>query len=333
MNGTASAKATNECVGKPGQVRRGLEPAGVDGEQQHREDERRDHVRRLAQRAHDRAAREHVDLVGERWSSGFHGADRVACSSSSSSAAPSSERPVFARKTSSSEGWCSCRCSTFKCSASSARTIAGEVGLAGTSRTATPCAEPHGSPKRARIAADALALGRVGRDDLDGRPPDARLQLVRRALGDDVAVVDDPDPVREDVGLLEVLRRQEDGDAVVAREPPTSSQSACPALDVEAGRRLVEEEDPRRVDEREREVEAALHAARVASAPCGRRPRSGRRARAARRRAPARTSRGSPAARPGGAGARGRSAAGRARPPAAPRRSTLRTCGPCVTTS
>ena len=45
----------------------------------------------------------------------------------------------------------------------------------------------------------------------------------------------------------------------------TSSQSAVRLCDVEPGRRLVEEEDPRPVDERERQVEPALHPARVAA--------------------------------------------------------------------
>ena len=48
------------------------------------------------------------------------------------------------------------------------------------------------------------------------------------------------------------------------RSSATSSQSVGAALRVEPGRRLVEEEDPRAVHEREREVEAPLHAARVA---------------------------------------------------------------------
>ena len=78
-------------------------------------------------------------------------------------------------------------------------------------------------------------------------------------------MVDDPDPVGEDVGLLEVLRRQEDGDAVVLREAADLLPERGAALDVEAGRRLVEEEDLRRVDEGEREVEPPLHPAGVAA--------------------------------------------------------------------
>ena len=130
-------------------------------------------------------------------------------------------------------------------------------------RTATPRLESHGAPKLARIALARSASAGIGGLDLDRRAADLGLQRLGRALGDDPAVVDDPDAVGEHVGLLEVLRRQEDGDALVLREPPHLLPERRPALDVEAGRRLVEEEDARPVDERERQVEPALHAARV----------------------------------------------------------------------
>ena len=87
------------------------------------------------------------------------------------------------------------------------------------------------------------------------------------------------------VGLLEVLGGEEDGDAVLGRQAADLLPQRAAALRVEAGRRLVEEQDAGPVDEREREVEPALHAARVAADACGRRPPSARRARAARRRA------------------------------------------------
>jgi hypothetical protein len=80
-------------------------------------------------------------------------------------------------------------------------------------------------------------------------------------------VVDDPHAVGERVRLLEVLRRQEDGDPVLVREPRNLRPQRCAALQVKAGRRLVEEEDPRLVDERQRQVQAALHPARVAADP------------------------------------------------------------------
>ena len=83
-------------------------------------------------------------------------------------------------------------------------------------------------------------------------------------FGDDAAVVDDPDPVGEHVGLLEVLGREEDRHAEVAVEPLDLLPHRRAAHRVEAGRRLVEEQHLGVVDQRGGEVEAALHAARVA---------------------------------------------------------------------
>src|SRR4029078_1014383 len=98
-------------------------------------------------------------------------------------------------------------------------------------RTATPFVEPQGSPKRASMSASRAAssgsvgiASTVGRptsafSSSGGRPPNFSLELIGGSLGDDVAVVDDPDAVGENVRLLEVLGRQEDGDLVLAREP------------------------------------------------------------------------------------------------------------------
>src|SRR5919198_356700 len=140
----------------------------------------------------------------------------------------------------------------------------GEIGLAG--------AEADGDAlgRRARIAEAPEDRGRarvvrgIDRDRLDRRLRDLGLERGRGALGDDVPVVDDPDAVGEHVGLLEVLRRQEDGDALLAREPADLAPERGAALNVEPRRRLVEEEHRRAVDEREREVEPPLHPARVA---------------------------------------------------------------------
>src|SRR3954463_9648822 len=104
------------------QVRLGLQPAGVAREQEHREEQRRNDVRRLPDRAHDRAAAEQVHLGGER----SHQVGSIASSASASSSpspAPSSKRPVLARKTSSSEGWWSWMFSACSPSASRARTM------------------------------------------------------------------------------------------------------------------------------------------------------------------------------------------------------------------
>jgi hypothetical protein len=76
----------------------------------------------------------------------------------------------------------------------------GEAGLSGL--------QPNGDALRraARIAETGEDLGesrrllRIGRNRLDGRTADLRLELVGRPLGDDVPVVDDPDAVGENVG-------------------------------------------------------------------------------------------------------------------------------------
>ena len=73
------------------------------------------------------------------------------------------------------------------------------------------------------------------------------------------AVVDDHDLVRQAIGFLEVLRRQQHGDTAVDQILDHAPQVGAP-LRVEPCRRLVEEEDRRFVHERSREVEPAAHA-------------------------------------------------------------------------
>ena len=98
--------------------------------------------------------------------------------------------------------------------------------------------------------------------DLEALAADAVLELVGRALGDHAAAVDDGDEVGEAVGLVEVLRGQQDrralGHQALDRRPHLEA-----AARVEAGRRLVEEEHGRAGDERGAQVEAPAHAARV----------------------------------------------------------------------
>ena len=65
------------------------------------------------------------------------------------------------------------------------------------------------------------------------------------------------------VGLLEVLRGQEDGRALLV-DAPDLVPDRQPARGVQAGRRLVEEQHVGPVHERGGEVQPALHAARVA---------------------------------------------------------------------
>jgi hypothetical protein len=75
-------------------------------------------------------------------------------------------------------------------------------------------------------------------------------------------MVEHGDPVGELVGLVEVLRRQENRHAA-GGQPADDLPHRVAAARVQAGRRLVEEDDPRVTDERHREVEPAPHAAGV----------------------------------------------------------------------
>ena len=120
-----------------------------------------------------------------------------------------------------------------------------------------------GGAEAAEHLDEAITVGRIGGGRRDARLADLRLESGRRPLGDDLAAIDDADAIGEPVGLLEVLGGQKDGHPLLGGEPLDLLPERAAALRIEAGRRLVEEEDLRPVDERQREVEAALHAARV----------------------------------------------------------------------
>ena len=117
--------------------------------------------------------------------------------------------------------------------------------------TSTLAAEQLGEP---------LERGAVGGDDVDALLADLRLQLRGRAGGDLAAVVDQHDAVGERVGLFEVLRRQQQRDAF-ADELADRAPDDLAAARVKAGRRLVEHEQLRTVDQPGGEVDAAALAA------------------------------------------------------------------------
>src|SRR5262249_7476386 len=103
-------------------------------------------------------------------------------------------------------------------------------------------------------------------------PPDSAapalepsLQLLRRAPDDDLAAADDGDALRQAVGLLEVVRGQQDRQALAGCQPLDLEPERGAGLRVEPRRRLVEEEDARPGDEAERDVQPAAHPARVAA--------------------------------------------------------------------
>ena len=82
-------------------------------------------------------------------------------------------------------------------------------------------------------------------------------ELFRRLLGDDAAVADNRDPAAELFRLFEVVRREEDRQAAGVERPQKRPELQA-LFDVDAGRRLVEDEELRLVDERARERQPAL---------------------------------------------------------------------------
>jgi hypothetical protein len=81
-------------------------------------------------------------------------------------------------------------------------------------------------------------------------------------VGDHAAAVDDRDLVGQRIGLVEVLGGQQDGRAVV-HEAAHDAPHVLALGRVQAGRRLVEEDDRRAADEARGQVEPAAHPARV----------------------------------------------------------------------
>ena len=84
----------------------------------------------------------------------------------------------------------------------------------------------------------------------------AATERLRRALGDDLTGGDDRNPVRQALGLLHVVRGQEDRLAQ-PRRPSTTSHAARRADGIKARRRLVEEDQLGIPDQCERDVETA----------------------------------------------------------------------------
>ena len=80
--------------------------------------------------------------------------------------------------------------------------------------------------------------------------------------GGNGAAIEDGDVIREPVGLLEVLRREEDGDAGL-REARDDVPRRRAATRVEPGGRLVEEDHEGLTDQTRRNIEAPAHPAGV----------------------------------------------------------------------
>ncbi len=107
---------------------------------------------------------------------------------------------------------------------------------------------------------------RVAGDEDDRVPRHLLLQRARGAFGDHRAVIDDHDAVAEHVGLVQVVRGQEHRGAPVPEGRGCGPQ-AGPVLRVEAGARLVQEQDLGLVHDAERDVEPPPLAAGVRPHP------------------------------------------------------------------
>ena len=97
---------------------------------------------------------------------------------------------------------------------------------------------------------------------------DGALEHIGRALGHQTTPGDDPDPVGQFVGLLQVLGGEEDGHPQFGVEPADLRPHAVAAGRVQSRGGLVEEEDLGVVHQGGGQIEPALHPAGVrADAP------------------------------------------------------------------
>src|SRR5215467_10417985 len=112
----------------------------------------------------------------------------------------------------------------------------------------------------------AVRIGRcdLGRGGLVARnQPDellavGALELRRRILRQDAAVVDDADAVAA-LDLLDVMGRDNDGELALIAQPMHVLPEPLARLGIEPDRRLVEEQNARVVNERPRDLEPPFH--------------------------------------------------------------------------
>ena len=93
------------------------------------------------------------------------------------------------------------------------------------------------------------AYGRIGAELLD--------QCARRITGDHPAAVHDGDAITQLLGFFHIVGRQDDRRLLVADVADRLPEGA-PGGWIEPGRRLVEERDPRRIDERQSDGQSLL---------------------------------------------------------------------------
>src|SRR4051794_11026197 len=116
--------------------------------------------------------------------------------------------------------------------------------------------------------ASGFVVGQVARvvaEDVveRGARAERRLELGGRAAGAQSPAVHERDPLAELVGLVHVVRREQDRHAALLAQSRDEIPHGAARDRVEADRRLVEDQHARPVDERLRELEPADHAAGV----------------------------------------------------------------------
>ena len=125
------------------------------------------------------------------------------------------------------------------------------------------------SVTRSRICPTAPTSAGSVTATLDDVLADAGLELAERAGRDDPAVIDHHDLVGQLVGFVEVVRGQQDVGAARG-QAAHGVPDLAPADRIQAGRRLVEQQQPRPADQAGAQVEPAPLAAGVgAAAPVG----------------------------------------------------------------
>ena len=122
------------------------------------------------------------------------------------------------------------------------------------------------------VAADLDAVGRgdvpqprlvgTGQRGPHGPAGGQGLHLRAGAVGDDLALAQQDDPVRVGIGLLQVVRREQHGPPLLGVLPDGAPELA-PALDVHAGGRLVQDQQVGVGQQRHRESQPLLLAARA----------------------------------------------------------------------
>ena len=166
--------------------------------------------------------------------------------------------PVSRRKTSSS------RCRPARRSPRARSRSASQAVRAATNDGTGAAATRYSPGGPSLTAAPIRAAERAGVEAGLGRETELfgpTLDLASAPGGDDLAMVDDDDPVGEALHLVELVAREDDADAVRAQAGNYIADRDA-AGRVDSGRRLVEKDRTRLSDQRQGESEALLLAAR-----------------------------------------------------------------------